>query len=513
MFRKTAFSLGLLVLCCAPLAAQQAMPTALTVNGTHMAPTVIIGATDSDVAVLVSPILKATGAKVKTSGSYVEALWNDNVNLVLEAGCSTCTYGGQVMNLKTPCGMLDGDLVMSLGELCTVIGARLEPLSGGSWAMYRAVLASDNPVPAPPAQALAKQNTDNSFNISSGVKTPYDVSESGPPLNAPMNNGGYAIDTSRLGDNNHPLYKKSGVMNAVSPAGRTGVDQFGIPVGMSTGFGGYRGNIQSEAFQKKISGDGYQGGPPLGALPKGIYAGSPQAGIQPGSYQGGMGSMPAPVMNNTVGEAGRGPIPGMFGKSRIGTSLPPNLVGANGEALGSAPEGVRYYEALTPADNALLYPENPEAMNTPALSGPAKISISSFDIQRLMSFRLTSYEIRARIKNEGGTVSEYPIMLRLLAKSKRSEHYDVLYSCVIDPLQPGMEAELIKRVGAYDSPCLVDIKVDFKLSVLEAQPAGPQKSARLSSEHRMESADTPGIERDEKLDYVETCAKTRTMHY
>ena len=506
MFRNAAFFLGMVILSCAPLAAQQGVPSALTVNGTHMPPSVMIGATDSDVAVQVSPILRATGAKVKSNGSYVEALWDDNTSLVLEVGRDTCTYAGQTMKLNTPCGMLDNDLVMPLRDLCGIIGARLEPAPGGSWMMFRSVVVDDGAPAYGPAAATGQRFPEaGRGGLTSKVdhiQTPYDRPEVSV---ATIGTTNYTLETPRMPENIAPLYKKSGVVNAANPNGGLGVDQFGIPVGMSAGMGGYQGGMGSNT---------YPGTAPAIASP---------AELGTGRYglNSGMGNLAVPVMGNNLGGYNRSSIaPGMFSAPGAGgtpgmgnTALPPNLLGPNGGMnAGTAAEGVRYYDAPAASENAML-PGDVSKKGESANLSPAKIVISGLDIQRLMSFHLTSYEIHARIKNEGGTTADYPIMLQLMAKSKRYDHYDLLESYVIDPLKPGTEVEVVKKVDGHQFPCLVDIRVEFKVSVLESKPAASNKSARLRKEQLAENARNPGSERDEERHYKETCSKTRTMHY
>ena len=86
-------------LCAAALFAVLSLPASaqgvasLSVNGQAVSPQVVIGSTGNDTAVLVTPLLQASGAKVQSSGGYLEALWPDNASLRLQVGSNQCTYG------------------------------------------------------------------------------------------------------------------------------------------------------------------------------------------------------------------------------------------------------------------------------------------------------------------------------------------------------------------------------------------------------------------------------------
>ncbi|MBQ7567686.1 hypothetical protein IJT17_02660 [bacterium] len=481
MIRRTVICLGLLLLTSLPLSAQEAMPSALFVNDVPIAASALIGSTGSDVAVLVSPILRATGATIKATGNYVDALWSDNTGLLLELGRDTCTYGGQSVPLATPCGSLEGDLVMPLGELCAIIGARVEAAADGSLRVYRDVVV-DSAEAYGPSQATGQR-----FPEAGRGGLTSKVDNANAPYERPEVSVGtvgtsrYTIETPRSPEAIASAYQRPSSGASMGVMGKQlAVDQFGIPLGMSVGMGGYS-------------------------------SGAPMTGYTAGKAIGGLGT---PNYGNTMGGTNTSAItPGMFSPANAGAGMPSGL-GSVSNPLASSesqtPEGVRYIVAPTPPADLALRTDGAAGDKAP---GPAKISISSFDVQRLMSFHLTAYELKVRVKNEGGMVCAHPLMLQLMAKSKRYDSYELLESYVIDPLRPGDEVEVVKKVDGHQFTCLVDLTIDFKVSVLESKPVIGDKSAKINRERQEQLRRNPSLESEGERSYQETCSKTKTMRF
>ncbi len=483
--------LSLVFLLQIPCWAQQNNPTALTVNGQALSPSVVIGPTGGDWAVAVSPILQATGARIQASDGHVEALWSDNTSLVLQLGDSVCTYGGQTINLNTPCGSLGTDLVMPLGDLCTIIGARLEQDPMGGLAVYRDVVISNYAPDQVQARSFPEAGMGGLSSRVTNVSVPYDRPEVSV---ATIGNHSYTLETPRLGGEIAPIYTSPAPPSnaAVNVSGvsapelsrygggfnpRLQVDQFGMPVGMNGGMGA-----------------SMNAGTPMGS--------SMKAGMS--GMNSSMGNMAVPNATGTLNGGNTSAIaPGMYG---TGGGLGGTL-GAPNSSVSARDDGVRYYGSAADSSYASAPQQKYDKDGKPIPPAPAKMTITEFEVNRLMSFHLTAYEIRVRVKNEGEVASTSPIMLKLLAKSKRYDNYELLESYLIDPLQPGAEVEVVKKVDGHQFTCLVDLTINFKVSVLEESL--PKEKSKPKNRVRGDDE----IAEENQPVFRETCTKEKTTRY
>lgn len=482
-----------------PVSAQQAVPNGVIVNGTSLPASTVIGSTGDDMAVAVTPVLRASGAQVRNNNGHLDALWGDNCNLQLQVGSNNYTYKGKTRILTTPCGALGDDLVMPLRQLCGIIEARVETLPDGNLAVYRDVVAATEQSPVPPrvpiynaanygpdaatGQSFPEAGRGGLTSKVENVNTPYDR-----PQVSVANVGitSYTLETPRTTDAiQASSAAPGGSPGTYSSGGASAYNSGGYPGNSGYNNGGYSGGAPS-------NGGGYGGGSPYGSGANmgnsGISAGgsSPMGrvavdqfglpvgmsgGMSAGSYtpsgassgmQGGGSSNPGPMQLA---------LPSFMGKNH--TMVIPSIFGASG-AMGSTAdsaqrrdEGIRYIDS----------PQNVNYQPTPRRDQngreiallPAKIEISEFDVQRMMSFHITAYEVRAKVKNSGQLACNKPFVLKLLAKSSRYSNYELLESYLINPLAPGAEVEVVKKVDGHQFTCLVDTRVDFKVAVLEEQ--------------------------------------------
>lgn len=59
-------------------------------------------------------------------------------------------------------------------------------------------------------------------------------------------------------------------------------------------------------------------------------------------------------------------------------------------------------------------------------------------------------------------------MVKFMVKShKKNAQWDVVESYLINPLEPGQQVNISKRVDGHQYACLLDLSIDFKVSVVE----------------------------------------------
>ncbi len=397
------------------------------VNGQALERSAVIGSTGQDLAVKATPLLRATGASVEFDGNKLDASWSESI-LTLHVGRSHCIYNGQEIKLEAPAGLYENDLVVQLDDLCRIIKASVTK-KGQQIAVQTANFNSSNvtnqnnqlataPLPALNGRVSAKnaylaniQNGGNIFGM--------------PPLEAmPNTNGNYSSSVSLPDSMENPAFPEAGMGGLTTKNAKS--SPYERPLVSATNVGDRQITTETPRSVDDIA----------------SMANSP--GIR---YPSGLSQMSSMSAGMSAAD---------FNMSHPSNNQQPQPATISYSAV---PSGRTAYNYPTTANPKEKRPE------------PAKPEIIAFDVLRQMSFYATAYEIKATIRNTGELAVQKPFMVKFMVKShKRNSQWDVVESYLINPLEPGQQVDISKRVDGHQYACLLDLSIDFKVSVVEEVP-------------------------------------------
>lgn len=472
---KIKFKASLLLLIFLPLlcllpqrALSQQINPEVIINGNPLPASAILGSTGTDMAVKATPFFTCAGGVVKVSGSSLQCTWM-GVSLELTAGAGECTYNGQKVALQTPSGMYENDLVVQLKEFSYIIGATVEEQNNKIivWKQTNASAANTPVTTSPiPMGGSPKMGLLNTF---AGGSMPGVMPGVMP---------GSAADSIPI--NSAPFDPTIPVSDPYAPA------------------------VNNRAFPEAGMG--------------GLSSKSPETSSP---YDRPTVSIASMGDNSYTVETPRNP-------EQI-ANFRSNYVNANQlESLYSLPGGAPYPNApqpQMPADgvsysqpaDTYMYHGSPAAKNKSAnhKPEPAKPVITQMDVIRRMSFHITAYEVKLKIRNDGELPFTKPFMVKLSAKETRADDqsWDLIEDYLVEPLQPGQEVEISKTADGHQFKCLLATSIVFRAVVLEEAPLVKDKymernwQSRKSKQHEKEEIKTytPQVR--------ETCRKEREITY
>lgn len=396
------------------------------VNGQTLERSAVIGSTGKDLAVKATPLLRATGASVEFDGNKLEASWSESM-LTITVGRSYCIYNGQSIKLEAPAGLYENDLVVQLNDLCKVIKASVTQ-KGQQIAVQTANFSSNTasqsdqlataPLPALNGRVSAKnaylasiQSGGNIFGM--------------PPLEAmPNANGSYSTSVSMPDAMENPAFPEAGMGGLTTKNAKS--SPYERPIVSVTNVGNRQVTTESPRSVNDVA----------------SMANSPSIRYPSGLSQ--MSSMSG--MSAGVSAAD-------FNINHPSTNQPEQPATIS---YSTVPSGRTAYNDPTTANPQEKQPE------------PAKPEVVEFDVLRQMSFYATAYEIKATIRNTGELAVQKPFMVKFMVKShKKNAQWDVVESYLINPLEPGQQVNISKRVDGHQYACLLDLSIDFKVSVVE----------------------------------------------
>lgn len=434
------------------------------VNGTVMRQTDVIGSTGTDFAVKAGSFLQASGASVRFDNGKLEASWPNGSMLTLTVGAPTCIYNGQEKKLQVPAGMYENDLVVQLKELCAIIDAGVQD-SGKQLLISYNSGASQNNVQAASATASLPP-----LDYRMSAKSAYLSSISGGQMP-----GSAAAGTMQMGGT-MPSMQMGGTIPAMqSPAMQMG--------------GVNARTMQSPAQQQSTAGT--QQNPAGGtsqAADTGLYSNIQQP------------YTPYTMQNKAFPEAGLGGLSSKDAKSspyerpvvsvtpmgdrQITTEVPRtideisggNMTGSSpAYTMGGAPVynmGNAQQSTSVSKDSSIAYSSAKSHKSNKGSYNDAapKAVVSSLDVQRQMSFHVTTYEMKAKIRNDGNEAFTEPFMVKFMVRGEKQKYWDLVENYLINPLLPGQEVEISKRIDGHQFSCLTGLRVHFKAAVLEEVP-------------------------------------------
>lgn len=395
------------------------------VNGQALERSAVIGSTGQDLAVKATPLLRATGASVEFDGNKLEASWSESM-LTITVGRSYCIYNGQSVKLEAPAGLYENDLAVQLKDLCKVIKASVTQ-NGQQIAVQTANFSGSNnaanqndqlataPLPALNGRVSAK----NAYlaSIQSGGNV-FGM----PPLEAlPNANGTYSTSVSMPDSMENPAFPEAGMGGLTTKNAKS--SPYERPIVSVSNVGNRQVTTESP---RSINDVASMANSPSIRYPSGLSQMSTMsAGMSAADFN----------INHPSNEQQAQP-------ATISYSAVPN--------------GRTAYNYPTTANPREKQPE------------PAKPEVVEFDVLRQMSFYATAYEIKATIRNTGELAVQKPFMVKFMVKShKKNAQWDVVESYLINPLQPGQQVDISKRVDGHQYACLLDLSIDFKVSVVE----------------------------------------------
>lgn len=223
------------------------------------------------------------------------------------------------------------------------------------------------------------------------------------------------------------------------------------------------------------------GGP---RLPSGLS----QMPLGPGGLeqvQGGGGAFPQGMPSGPPG-ALPVPVPGLRGDSVNG-----------GGGLGGPTQHQEVYTSPYQRPEVGAEPAVDAAPTTPSPQAspgtPARPVISSLDARRQVTFHLSTYEVVAKVKNEGSMPQEKPFQVQLLARGEYNDDFELLEAFLVRPLGPGEEVELKKNADGHSFQSLQGMVVTFKVLIVEDAP--PPTSSYSSSSSRSSSREGDSAEK------------------
>ncbi|MCR5661930.1 MAG: hypothetical protein K6G50_07355 [bacterium] len=495
-------------------AAAGAQDTQIIVNGNPLPQADILGSTGSDVAVKATPYFRAAGAQVKVQGNRLEAQWTGTI-LVIEAGNSKCLLNGTEIGLSLPPGMLEGDLVIPVCEVSKVLNARVEEGQGGITIWNDTLIGNGNIGVGASAPASQNNWQGSPAEMGPGNGGAFTGNGGFPPGFATLTGTQMSSSGAIPGTGGLPEATAQSVMGMPFPqAGMGGLTSkpaensspYDRPVVSASSYGNQQFTVEVPRNIDEVAAYSAKYGQ------QDPYGYNQQGGMSPGIGVDQFG-MPIGMSGNTNGN---------YGISSYASGNP-NPTNYNAQANASS-STISYSEHRDPNRET-----GKAAGRSEKQPLPAKAEIVNFDARRIMTFHHTNYEVTAKVRNDGELAFSKPFVLQLLARSKRYEHYELLETYLIEPLQPGQEVEVTKRVDGHQFPSLIDLTVTFKAIVLEeAPPRVSNASKKAAPKHTYGSGKTYGTENSDSdssengasgnngaatPQVRETCSKTKTLHF
>lgn len=169
------------------------------------------------------------------------------------------------------------------------------------------------------------------------------------------------------------------------------------------------------------------------------------------------------------------PVPGLRGDS------------VNGGGLGGGTQQQEVYTSPYQRPEVGAEPAVDSAPATPSPNAspgtPARAVVSSLDARRQVTFHLSTYEVVAKVKNEGSLAQEKPFQVQLLARGEYNDDFELLEAFLVRPLGPGEEVELKKNADGHSFQSLQGMVVTFKVLIVEDAPP-PSSTSSSSSSNR-----------------------------
>ncbi|MGM9992968.1 MAG: stalk domain-containing protein [Candidatus Bruticola sp.] len=459
------------------LAQQAQINPDVLVNGVPLERSAVIGSTGNDIAVKASPLLRASGASVEFDGQKLEASWSSSM-LTIVVGQTYCIYNGQQIPLQAPSGLYENDLVVQLNEICAIIKAQITNnekqiiVKTDSGSSGNATLSSV-PLPTLNGRVSAKnaylssiQNGGNVFGM--------------PPLETLPNINGSSSVISAPDAMDNPAFPEAGLGGLSSKNAKS--SPYERPVVSVTNVGSRQITTEQPRTIEEVS-----------------------------------------TMHNAVGMRYPSGLNQMYGLATGVNGTAPTNVGAPTQQQ-PQPAVISYSQTTSSAQPSSLTESSSNGSSTNSGNvkpKPANPEIVEFDVLRQMSFFLTAYEIKATIRNTGELAVKKPFMVKFMVKSsKRGSHWEVVEDYLINPLAPGQQVEISKRVDGHQYACLMDLSIDFKASVVEEveipltdrNGRNWKRSTKHSSYAKQNSkttaTSTPSITRTK-----ETCSREKNMHF
>ncbi|MGM9999467.1 MAG: hypothetical protein ACI38Q_08810 [Candidatus Bruticola sp.] len=448
------------------------------VNGTPLARSAVIGSTGQDIAVKASPLLKATGASVEFDGQKLEASWSASM-LTIIVGQPYCIYNGQQISMS-PSGLYENDLVVQLNEICSIIKA--QTTNSGQ-------------------QILVKTDTGNGSGTTAISSVPL------PSLNSRVSAKSAYLSSIQSGGNVFGMPPLESLPNTGSSSptlsAPDAMDNKAFP---EAGLGGLSSkNAKSSPYERPVVSVTNVGS-------RQITTEQPRTIDELSAMQSNTGLRYPSGLSQMYGMAS-----GVNGATSAGVGNP---------GLQQQPQpAVISYSQAAPSASDNLPTENTSnrstTNSTKVKPKPATPEIVEFDVLRQMSFFATAYEIKAVIRNTGELAVQKPFMVKFMVKSsKRGSHWEVVEDYLINPLAPGQQVEISKRVDGHQYACLLELSIDFKASVVEEVviPLTDRngRNWKRSSKHSSyakkdkETANSavPSVTRTK-----ETCSREKNLHF
>lgn len=435
------------------------------VNGQALERSAVIGSTGQDLAVKATPLLKATGASVEFNGNKLEASWSESM-LTIIVGHSYCIYNGQNIKLEAPVGLYENDLVVQLKDLCRVIKASVNQ-KGQQIAVQTANFNASKATNTNPSDQLATAPLP-ALNGRVSAKNAYlaNIQRGGnifgmPPLDTvPNANGSYNPTSSWPDAMDSPAFPEAGMGGLTTKNAKS--SPYERPIVSVTNVGDRQ--ITTEV-PRSVNDVASMANSPGVRYPSGLnQMSSMSAGISAADFNMSHPSIEQPAQPATI-------------------------------SYSAVPSGRTAYNYPTTA--------NPKERQPKA----AKPEIVAFDVLRQMSFYATAYEIKATIRNTGELSVQKPFMVKFMVKShKRNAQWDVVESYLINPLEPGQQVDISKRVDGHQYACLFDLSIDFKVSVVEEVPI-PTTGRDGRNWNRSKKANSRDLEKEPTYSQTMTRAK------
>lgn len=175
------------------------------------------------------------------------------------------------------------------------------------------------------------------------------------------------------------------------------------------------------------------------------------------------------------------PVPGLRGDSVNG-----------GGGLGGPTQQQEVYTSPYQRPEVGAEPAAEAAMPSPGASPgtPARPVVSSLDARRQVTFHLSTYEVVAKVRNEGSLPQEKPFQVQLLARGEYNDDFELLEAFLVRPLGPGEEVELKKNADGHSFQSLQGMVVTFKVLIVEdAPPPSSTSSSNRSTTRQGDSAE------------------------
>lgn len=174
------------------------------------------------------------------------------------------------------------------------------------------------------------------------------------------------------------------------------------------------------------------------------------------------------------------PVPGLRGDS------------VNGGGLGGPTQHQEVYTSPYQRPEVGAEPAVETATPSPQASPgtPARPVVSSLDARRQVTFHLSTYEVIAKVKNEGSLAQEKPFQVQLLARGEYNDDFELLEAFLVRPLGPGEEVELKKNADGHSFQSLQGMVVTFKVLIVEEAPPPTASSSSSSSRKTSREGDS-----------------------